>query len=460
MSIKPLYRLLRSTASAAALLALAALAQGCVTDNNQDCPEPIDKENNITLQFMVVTPSTAGSREMSRTDNCYDEEVATAAENYIDTGDMQFYLFDADRRLLRIFRPEITSKDNTLYSWYTLKAMFNEPYFDKAVKAGEENVTFYILVTANTSGLGGQSFGITPGTTTIDDMARQLCTFDCPPRRDKWGVIIQWIPDIASKNFIPMSGLQKFTVSTADLIASTYEEPVNLSPTASKEIPMLRAMVKIEVIDHIGFQDGEDFDPNRARMMVDKVELCGFNSTGTILPWMGAASGTTDYNQPEWTDVSANVTYPTIPATKPYLEPKPFSESGYAQTENNRIITFHGSGLRRADRPIGSSGFPTYTVYIPEYSLAAIGTQEKPYIVVTLNNATGDDLDENSPVKQLKLVSYINGAPQDNEPIGEMLRNHIYRYQVNGSDNPVNIISIDYTVCPWYEPTVDIPTFE
>ena len=80
--------------------------------------------------------------------------------------------------------------------------------------------------------------------------------------------------------------------------------------------------------------------------------------------------------------------------------------------------------------------------------------------MVTLNNATGADLDENSPVKQLKLVSYINGAPQDNEPIGEMLRNHIYRYQVNGSDNPVNIISIDYTVCPWYEPTVDIPTFE
>lgn len=40
MSTNPLHRLLRGTASAAALLALAIMAQGCVADNEDDCPAP------------------------------------------------------------------------------------------------------------------------------------------------------------------------------------------------------------------------------------------------------------------------------------------------------------------------------------------------------------------------------------------------------------------------------------
>lgn len=456
MSIKPLHRLLRGMASAAALLALALLAQGCVADNDEDCPAPPAAENTITLQFMVVTPSPAGRSAVSRKDNCDAEEAGSAAENYINTADMQFFLFDADRKLLRTFRPEITSKDDERYTWYELRAMFNEPYFDEAVKAGQENVSFYILVTANTSGLGGQYFGITPGVTTIDQMAQQLCTFNCPDRADQWNISSEWRPDIATEQFIPMSGLQKFTVSTSDLVSSTYEEPVNLSPSQEKEIPMLRAMAKIEVIDHIEFADGEEYDPNISRMMIEKVELCGFNSTGTILPWMGAASGN---NQPQWTDVSGNVNFPTIPGNNPYIEPNAFTTAGYAPFDHNLIITFFGTFSDKGDKPIGATGFPTFTAYIPEYSLAAIGDSEKPYIVVTLTNSQGNEADGET-IKQLKLVSYLNGAPQDDQPIEEMLRNHIYRYQVNSADNPENIISVGYTVCPWYEPTVDIPSFD
>lgn len=457
MSIQQIHRLLRGTASAAALLALALLAQGCVADNDDDCPAPPAPENNITLQFMVVTPSPAGRSAVSRADNCDADEQGSAAENYINTADMQFFLFDADRKLLRTFRPEITSKDDERYTWYELKAMFNEPYFDAAVKSGQENVSFYILVTANTSGLGGQYFGVVPGVTTIDDMAQQLRTFNCPDRADQWNISTEWRPDIAAEQFIPMSGLQKFTVSTADLVASTYENPVNLSPVQDKEIPMLRAMAKIEVIDHLEFAEGEKYDANISRMVIEKVELCGFNSTGTILPWMGTASGN---NQPEWTDyVSGNVQFPTIPGNNPYIEPNPFTTAGYAPFDHNRIITFYGTFSDKGNKPIGATGFPTFTAYIPEYSLAAIGESEKPYIVVTLTNSQGNEA-EGETIKQLKLVSYLNGVPQDNQPIEEMLRNHIYRYQVNSADNPENIISVGYTVCPWYEPIVDIPSFD
>lgn len=459
MSIKPLHRLLRGMASAAALLALALLAQGCVADNDDDCPAPPAPENNITLQFMVVTPSPAGRSAVSRADECdHPEEAGTAAENYIDTDDMQFFLFDADRKLLRTFRPEITGKDDQLYTWYTLKAMFNEPYFDAAVKSGQENVSFYILVTANTSGLGGQYFGVVPGVTTIDDMAQQLRTFNCPPRRDQDQNYILWHPDIDKGDFIPMSGLQKFTVSTAHLVTSSYEEPVRLYDAPySKDIPMLRAMAKIEVIDHLEFAEGEKYDANISRMMIEKVELCGFNSTGTILPWMGTTSGNTEYNLPQWTDVSMDVRFPTIPGGNPYIVPNPFTTDGYAKVPNSNIIMFYGPNT--ASAATGAEGFPIFTAYIPEYSLQAIGGSEKPYIVVTLTNSKGNIQGE-SPIKQLKLVSYKDGAPQDNQPIEEMLRNHIYRYQVNSADNPENIISVGYTVCPWYEPTVDIPSFD
>ena len=60
MSTNPLYGLLRGTASAAALLALAIMAQGCVADNDDDCPAPPAPENNITLQFTVVTRNIQG----------------------------------------------------------------------------------------------------------------------------------------------------------------------------------------------------------------------------------------------------------------------------------------------------------------------------------------------------------------------------------------------------------------
>lgn len=459
MSTNPLHRLLRGTASAAALLALALLAQGCVADNEDDCPAPPAPENNITLQFMVVTPSPAGRSATSRADECdHPEEAGSAAENYINTADMQFFLFDADRKLLRTFRPEITGKDDQLYTWYTLKAMFNEPYFDAAVKSGQENVSFYILVTANTSGLGGQYFGVVPGVTTIDDMAQQLRTFNCPPRLGQDGSpFYEWTPTINQDQLIPMSGLQTFTVSTAHLVTSTYEKPVDLYKDYNKDIPMLRAMAKIEVIDHLEFAQGEAYDPTMSRMRIEKVELCGFNSTGTILPWMGTASGN---NQPQWTDVSKNVTMPTVPDGNPYIVPNQFSETGYLPSPDySRIISFYGTERALVNNPvIGPEGFPIFTAYVPEYSLAAIGNSEKPYIVVTLTNSEGEEYE--GATKQLKLVSYIDGAPQDDQPIEEMLRNHIYRYQVNSADNPENIISVGYTVCPWYTPTVDIPSFD
>ena len=66
--------------------------------------------------------TTEGSLLSRAGDDCYDDLQGSPAENYINTADCQFLLFDADRKLLRPIFPEITGKDDVQYTYYTIKA--------------------------------------------------------------------------------------------------------------------------------------------------------------------------------------------------------------------------------------------------------------------------------------------------------------------------------------------------
>ena len=88
----------------------------------------------------------------------------------------------------------------------------------------------------------------------------------------------------------------------------------------------------------------------------------------------------------------------------------------------------------------------------------------KPYLVITLvDESSPDNSDgkETSFYKELKLTNYNDyGAPQG-DGINFLLRNHIYRYEINSvSSSEANIIDVGYTVCNWDNYTVDIPTFD
>lgn len=457
------------------MLSFALLASSCVNES-PSCPAVDDESDNVTLQFIVATRTPGDSQRDARggqeapspskapanpDDDCYDDERGFAAENFIDVTDVQFLLFDDNGILLRPFYPEVSVQDADFYTNYLMKATFTEPYFDRMISEAKAanalattDVSFSIMVIANGKGMHAVPFALYPGVTTIADVARELRTFDTPPHYESFtvGDIVSkvytpWSPSIAEKRLIPMAGLQKFTIKAVELASSSPNEPANLTPDTNTAIPMLRTMAKIEIIDHLEFSTTEEYDPDALRMKVDKVELCGFYSKGTLLPWMGA-------NAPgyisQWTNVSTQVTSPTNPGDY-YLPPVEFSESGYGTSDNifnfgNPIVT---TGYNK--------GFPVFSLYIPEYSLSWLSDADvKPYIVITLENS---DSDQGGTIKKLELSTYQNGKPVANSDIPFMLRNHIYRYEINGADNPQNIISVGFTVCDMFTPEIDIPTF-
>lgn len=454
----------------AAASAMMLTLTGCVNEDSP-CPGDGDDGTKVTLQFTVMTYNPAASREAQQSradgdttegsllsragDDCYDDLQGSPAENYINTADCQFLLFDADRKLLRPIFPEITGKDDVQYTYYTIKASITEPYFDEAVKADRDQIDFYIMVIANShsTGLDGQYPGFTPGVTTIDDIAAQKLTFNLPERRGQYNLITEWQPNINQNKLIPMAGLQKFTVSATQLKESTYDVPVYLSDENAngKTIDMLRTMAKIEVIDKIDLPDG--YDPNIKRMKVEKVELVGMYLKGTLMPSIG-----TDGQWPDY--ISTQITDATLPPNSEYTNPVAYSES-YAHDNDSKDIMFFNQGS--IDSENAEEKYPIFFGYVTEYSKDAIGNMVKPYLVITLIDESSPDNSDGQEIsffKELKLTGYVDGAPQG-DGIDFLLRNHIYRYEINAvSSSEANIIDVGYTLCDWDRHEVNIPTFD
>lgn len=457
-------RLYKYILAAGVILALSLT--GCVSEDSP-CPPggSGDDGKAVTLRFTVVTRSAEGDRPAeasegpalapSRADDCYADQTGTPAENFINTADCQFLLFDADRRLLRPIFPEVTEKDDTQYTWYSITTSITEKYFDERIKAGQD-VTFYIMVIANTRGLNGQYVSYVPGVTTIEDVANQRRTFVQPGLgqlgNGMWYQSGSWQPSIDGKRYIPMSGLQQFTVSAPALKASTYDAPVELSESGvGKDIDMLRAVSKIEVVDKLEIPEGSVFDETAyegKRMRIEKLSLFGFFSKGAIIPMIERGC---------WPEaVTEQVSSPTMPDNLTYFLPI-INDQGH---KNNVLLQFdydESATNQRTDK------CRVYSVYVVEYSrvLAQESIEQSPlsttfdlypHIEVTVVNP-GEADTNGSPVFTMKLAKFIDGAA--GEGLEELLRNHIYRYEVTGISS--DLLEGKWTVCEWGEYSVIIP---
>ncbi len=380
------------------LAAVSLLPTGC-TDDNSACPDdPANGKTEVTLRFLVATRNTS---PLSRADDCNDEAQASIAENYLNLQDIQFLIFNADRQLLATFFPDVRNA-NDAYSQYAVTATLKLPYFDKAVEANSTSIQFYIMVVANSKNLGGRSIAANVGT-TVDDILSENVIFNSPANVTAG---IGWNPDYNANRYIPMAGMQSFTVSADQLIASTPENPLQLN-----DINMLRAVAKIEVIDNI----------NAARdTRISGAALNGFFTTGTVLP---SANQWPGY-------VTADVTLPTLPADAVYDTDTPLL-----------LVKDEYAMSLRADGAI------VYSAYITEYSYET-AAQHEPMVTVTLQP---NDEGEKSYKRPFYLAKYNQGS-QYADPVTELLRNHIYRYEVTdlSVDNTLELL---YTVCPMSDVT-------
>ena len=392
----------------------AILMTACVSDNEISQPEnPADKEEGITLEFTMLTRN-AESAGLSRSDinPTRGTEIGFSAENYLNLDNLTFLLFDEDRTMLRSFIPEISVADEETgpYIKYRVRTFLHDKYF---LRATSQNITFSIVVLGNYTELSPENFNFHIGQNMeeIFDPAN-VGTFAIPIRNSN---LDTWIPTIAplsgqDAGHIPMAGMQTFTVEVSALRNSTPDNPYQLSEgTSPKYINMLRALAKIEIIDRI-----TSTDPADDHLEVEKIELVGHTTRGSILP---------AFSQWETGLETQYVSLPSIPSSSAYRGAEPIEGLNIAEGDKSAVINFFEDIDATNARDDGGKVF---SCYLTEYDPSLIGTEPGIWMRMTLKSKkSGKTL-----TVRLEAAPYKDGKPGDPIPV---LRNNIYRYLITGA---------------------------
>ncbi len=416
---------------------LTAIVSGCANDDSLS-PLP-EEEQQMTLQF-TITAQRLNDRSRALLLPSGTEQIGSPAENIIDTEHITFLLFDGSKRLITLFYPTVApenSDEEKNHLRYIVTAKLPSNIFDYATG---DNVDFYIMALANLQGNSPSRFNYPMESDQDISLmfdTKSVITFAAPLQKH-----------------IPMSGLQLFTVSRTALAASSPDNPLKLYQDIAnpKDINMLRAIAKIEIIDKIGYDatSTPTQKPEGERISVISAKLAGYFSQGSILPeisnWERSGSFETQY-----------VTGASIPSNAKYNTPVSFD----AMTNQGKLDpkTSLDFAYDEYATTLRTDGCKVYSAYIPEFDPTKIlSTNEKPWILVTLRipaDQTGDiDSDKLNPNYEIKLAEYTSGKP--GEPL-TILRNNIYRYEITGASSSLNL---NWTVCDWDKPDdIDIPSF-
>lgn len=382
-------RIIHNTLSLLAGGLLTVSLTGCLDDNSA-CIEdqPGYKEgNDVWLTFNLKNEIDVMGRSTRADDAAgHPDENSTAAENYIDTQDVRLLLLDDQGRLMKMFVPGdftvISSESSTDFRTYELKMPINREYFSYA----DEDVTFSLLVIANSKGIGNnQAYD------EINDMTYYMNNLSLLSSK-RLGFAYNgfsdaqtaWTPDITSKRHIPMSGKRTFHLTRTQIEnANNADSPIDL--TIDEPLDMQRAMAKIRVIDAIPETDGAK---------IKSVTLTGMNNRGAYLPDV--------VRNTEWTDKTS------------------VCEFGIADLNwfTNDVISAYQ--FKHNDK--NSWGF-----YIPEFSWNYSNVDNEPVLNFMVQSADGSEKEYHYPVKN---------------SLGDldMARNHIYEFEV------VEVAGVDATL--------------
>lgn len=431
-----------------ALLLAVVLPESC-SDETESEAACDNVRFHFTLNLQSLSPAGA-SRAVIPPSN---PQTGALAENYLNLDDVKFIMFDADQKVLCELEAKITPEKGSDYTRYVVDFSISDEYFTKP--GNRLNVEFYIMAIANYTQYDPWHISFPKGVEMKNIFDSQQLSFALPKGSPWWNPHFVAYTDGTSPSapqYIPMSGLQHFSVTASDILAKLN---IDLG-----EINMLRAMAKIEVVDRIGAVDAADGTMTQPavddRASIDKVELMGFYTRGTLLPDFNRWN-TSSYPETQY------VTAPFVPDNFQYANPPLFSnmQDGTAFVRN--------FGLDEAATAARADGCKVYSVYIPEYKVPGAsqellgGTMAESanpaWVRVTvrqkINNPDVDKYQETLPY-ELKLTGYSDGVSDGtNIPL---LRNNIYRYEINSVSS--KLTNIVWTVCPMTAVKIDIPSFE
>lgn len=427
---------IRALTRVMAAVGLSCLMASCIEDAST-CPSDKTDDTGVVMEFAMVTRNAAGADDTRALIIPPNTFPGFQSENYLDLDNLVFLIFDQNQKFVCSFSPEVTSENTVDYIKYRVLAFLKNPYF---LNATADELTFSILVLGNQAKLNPEGMAFHAGQSLQEIFSNaNVPTFSMPVRNNYSN---SWIPSIfggtytdaaggtvtgMSPAFIPMSGIQTFTVSTADLKKSSVDAPVQLTTSDDKQINMLRALAKIEVIDRMGITDGVQL-PQDQRSYVEKVELIGHTSRGALLPTF-----------PQW-NVNGIVetqyaSGPSVPNAASYIGASPENNNSLniAAGFSNAIVNFFPDAAATAAR---ADGCRVFSCYVTEYNPALLQSTDTPiWMRLTCQSPNGEGV-YSSNLYRVNLAPYVNGLEGQSISI---IRNNIYRYEITGIKSEVEL---------------------
>lgn len=398
------------------LLSLGILAVSCVSDDIgciEDRPGYIEG-NDLWMTFALNGEHTMGNQTDSRSevsradDNGHIDENAVADENKINFPDVLLILFDNNKNALKVFdsseiyyfEPKGDNSQN-----YEFRIRINKSYF---AFAGDGDINISLMMVANLNGMGAGSFPSTDlfmkSTSAVASLRNSFefktSVADGAP----------WYPEAKAGRYIPMSGLQHYTITRAQLdtpngVPNDVNNPCDLSKS---DLVMQRSIAKIRIIDEIKAE---------AKTTITGVELVGgLNSRCAYMPDFSLAGCA------KWAGGTEMVEKATV----------------NADWWDGSLT---GIGRKLTDKE--------FEIYVSELDLTSVGAVSPSLVIKTKCELPGMASEETFTYKLSDLIS---------DKTLDITRNHIYEFTVDRSLTSKPTLS--YVVCPWIPYTVNIPSFD
>lgn len=425
--------ILKYLLSALMLPVMLLVFSSCRNDDT-DCPEPNSESGRYRLQFRMVTRANGASRA-----DDVDEVEGSAAENYIDVNDVHYFIFDSNKEFVADLTTQAeTVVTNDAFTVYDVVADVSIPFFIDNI---DKKLDFYILALANYKDWGATVPELEPG----DGISK---LFDN-------GIILTELPFTSKlleaantdapadeRQVFPLSGLQRFTFTGNLLVLGTDEdEPFDITSSTGKTLNMQRVFTKVEIIDKIDIGANTVFNPevDKYGLRLKDAQINGYFGTGCMLPEM--------FNwQQSNTFETQQVIVPTMPDEVDYHEPPALVGNSIGSTDGftNYSLSF---SYDAAATEMRSDKCPVYSCYLYEFNNAQLNGKQIPYITVTIENKINPETGGTvmaDRVFVMKMCNYTDGVAQDNTEMKAFPRNVIYRYEIVGISQNLNV---NWTVC-------------
>ena len=406
--------------------ALVSFLQSCVVENNDCEPDDLQPGETAFVQFRLNTGDSHNGNTRATGDSSFDSEnheaeEGLAAENYISLDDMKIFIFNTKTgKLIEELRPIPTLNDPMVVTAeLTVR--------DHLIADDKGNVNLSLVVLANWNSIGRDYPALYINEATLDDL-----------ETSKNYVFTQsatWAPsyDVNTRkgNGIPMYGRQDYSGFTLDLIkASSKENPLKLYPqpgaapkSYEKDVQLLRSLAKIEIADNISFRVN-------GYPKIESVKIKNYRSNGLLVPLPEAFKN--GYNQ---------VFKVSLPNTAEYSEKLMTKRAAYKTGITDPLDEWQQK-------------FPGgwFSTYIPEMSYNPEVNNFVMEVGIRTGAGANDIITRTAAIPGFK----VTGSNEE----GTILRNHIYRIEVDLDIQDPMKLTLFYGICPWIEETIDIPKFD